>query len=145
MLVHRSRLRQSVCRYLIAIPPFLLLSSLPSTSQSLDEEARRSTTSAPAQLNIGLLVVVYKSTLAYVGTSHNRLLGMMMAAHEINNKFDGIADDLLPETRIGMEWFDDRSSAAIALQGALEQSIYTFGGEGAHAVIGPGSSGSAIK
>ena len=49
-----------------------------------------------------------------------RLGAFLMAIDEINNKTDGIADDLLPKTRLDFVLRDSRRDNLAALIGALE-------------------------
>ena len=93
-----------------------------------------------ATLNIGFLHPVYRETLAYDGGGHLRLVGSLMAIEAIN------ADpDILPDTVVKFEFLDSKRSSGVALQGAMDHATSSFGNDGAHAVVGPASSGPSMN
>ncbi len=69
-----------------------------------------------------------------------RLTAFVMAIREINNKTDGIADNLLPNTELLFAVRDSKRDAASAFKGARQLALETFGGLGVSAVIGAASS-----
>ena len=69
-----------------------------------------------------------------------RLTAFVMAIREINNKTDGIVDDLLPNTTLQFAVRDSKRDAASAFAGARQLALETFGGLGVSAVIGAASS-----
>jgi hypothetical protein len=93
-----------------------------------------------ATLNIGFLHPVYRETLAYDAGGHLRLVGSLMAIEAIN------ADpDILPDTVVKFEFLDSKRSSGVALQGAMDHATSSFGNDGAHAVVGPASSGPSMN
>jgi ABC-type branched-subunit amino acid transport system substrate-binding protein len=67
--------------------------------------------------------------------------GFLMAINEINDKTDGIHDDLLPNTKIVFEYVDSKRSSSYALAGAYYLGNEAFDGQGADVVLGASSSG----
>ena len=70
-----------------------------------------------------------------------RYVAFVQAIQEINNKTDGIADNLLPNTRIEFTQRDSKRDDATAFFEARELVIEAFGGQGVDAVVGAASSG----
>ena len=70
-----------------------------------------------------------------------RFTAFVQAIREINNKSDGIADDLLPNTHIVFTSRDSKRADAFAYDGAQQLANSAFGGLGVSAVIGAASSG----
>ena len=68
------------------------------------------------------------------------MLGVYHALEEINNKSDGVADELLPRTRLEFAFFDSKCSATHGLTGATYLTQHAFGGTGVKAIIGAGCS-----
>ena len=68
------------------------------------------------------------------------VLGVYHALEEINNKSDGVADELLPRTRLEFAFFDSKCSATHGLTGATYLTQHAFGGTGVKAIIGAGCS-----
>ena len=64
-----------------------------------------------------------------------RVASFLLAIAEINDKSDGVADDLLPNTRIEVALADSRRDADVAQQAALSL-LQGFGGEGVSAIVG---------
>eukprot|EP00966_Prymnesium_polylepis_P043780 1014842-Prymnesium_polylepis.1 len=69
-------------------------------------------------------------------------LGVYQAMHEINNKSDGVADNLLPGTRLMFAYRDSKCDATESLSAAL-QLTNAFGGAGVSALVGAGCSGAS--
>jgi hypothetical protein len=94
-----------------------------------------------AALSIGLLHPIFVDSgegFAYDQEGHNQMIGSLMAIEEINNKLDGIEDDLLPNTIVRFEIYDSRKSDNYAIQGAVHHMSV-----GANAVVGPATSGAS--
>ncbi|KAL1502937.1 hypothetical protein AB1Y20_011008 [Prymnesium parvum] len=73
-----------------------------------------------------------------------RFAAFQLALREINNKSDGLADQLLPRTRLLFTWRDSQRSDAASVEGAFELTRSAFGGAGVHAIVGAASSGPSI-
>eukprot|EP00966_Prymnesium_polylepis_P264299 6105502-Prymnesium_polylepis.1 len=73
-------------------------------------------------------------------------VGVYQAVRELNNKTDGVADHLLPDTRFDLFFQDSKCDASHAVFGALhllrEQSS---GGAGADVIVGAGCSSPSIS
>ena len=65
---------------------------------------------------------------------------MHQAGIEINDKTDGVADDLLPNTRIEVVFYDSKCDATEGMTGALSLTRNTLA-QGIDAIIGAGCSG----
>jgi hypothetical protein len=94
-----------------------------------------------AALSIGLLHPIFVDSgegFAYDQEGHNQMIGSLMAIEEINNKLDGIEDDLLPNTIVRFEIYDSRKSDNYAIQGAVHHMS-----AGAMCVVGPATSGAS--
>ena len=70
-----------------------------------------------------------------------RYTAFVQAIREINNKTDGIADDLLPQTKLIFTARDSKRDDASAFLGARELTTDAFGGLGVSCVVGAASSG----
>ena len=97
-------------------------------------------------LRIGALFPMLKSSGSLDQSGMLRLGAFLMAIDEINNKTDGIADDLLPKTRLDFVLRDSRRDNLAALIGALELVGtcgvgHSGGSSGIVAAIGAASSG----
>eukprot|EP00966_Prymnesium_polylepis_P182730 4233696-Prymnesium_polylepis.1 len=53
-------------------------------------------------------------------------VGVIQALREINNKTDGVADDVLPHTQIEFAYYDSRCSASDGMAGALSLTRTAF-------------------
>jgi ABC-type branched-subunit amino acid transport system substrate-binding protein len=67
-------------------------------------------------------------------------VGVYQALLEINNKTDGVADDLLPHTSLLFAYRDDNCDSNSGLAGALQLTRNAFNGEGVDVIIGAGCS-----
>ncbi len=70
-----------------------------------------------------------------------RFVAFVQAIREINNKTDGVADHLLPSTRIEFTHRDSKRDGATTFFEARALATTAFGGRGVHAVVGAASSG----
>ena len=84
-------------------------------------------------------------TGAYDKGGHNRLVGAVMAFNEINDKTDGQADTLLPNTQLKFEFIDSQRSSAAAVAGATNLIDNAFDGSGIDVVVGPASSDPSMR
>lgn len=66
------------------------------------------------------------------------LAAFLMAVREVNDKADGIADDLLPSSRLVFAAHDTRGIYNSALRAAVALTQTSFGGRGVLGVVGPG-------
>ena len=78
--------------------------------------------------------------LPIVGSSWSPRLGVYQALTELNNKSDGIADDLLPSVRLAFAFRDSKCNSNTALAEMLDLSRSAFGGRGVQVVVGAGCS-----
>ena len=65
---------------------------------------------------------------------------MYQALREINNKTDGVTDNLLPRTRLRFAYLDSKCDSSHALVGALHLARDAFAGAGVIALVGAGCS-----
>eukprot|EP00966_Prymnesium_polylepis_P168120 3887074-Prymnesium_polylepis.1 len=70
-------------------------------------------------------------------------VGAYQAFSDINNKTDGVADDLLPNTRLEFAYHDSKCDANEGLNGALALTRDAFT-EGIDAIVGAGCSGASV-
>ena len=70
-----------------------------------------------------------------------RFVAFVQAIQEINNKTDGVADHLLPNTRIAFTQRDSKRDGATAFFEARALVTQAFGGQGVDAIVGAASSG----
>ena len=98
----------------------------------------------PATVRVGCLSPSFKTAAAGLGTDDSgikRFSSFYLALKEINNKTDGVWDDLLPNTTLQFAWVDSKRDDAAALFGALELATNAFSSEGVVGVVGAASSG----
>ena len=67
--------------------------------------------------------------------------GVIQAVRELNNKSDGVADGLLPRTRLYVAFRDSKCDSTAALSSALHLVQDAFDGDSVSAIIGAGCSG----
>ena len=67
-----------------------------------------------------------------------------MAIEEINNKSDGVADDLLPNVQLLLAFRDSKCDPTFGNIGAFELLHHSFDGAGVHALVGAGCSSASI-
>eukprot|EP00966_Prymnesium_polylepis_P256236 5918833-Prymnesium_polylepis.1 len=72
-------------------------------------------------------------------------VGVYQAIREINNKNDGVADDLLPGTQLQFAYRDSKCDSTHALTSALDLEGNVFKGAGVSAIIGAGCSASSVS
>eukprot|EP00966_Prymnesium_polylepis_P202636 4694530-Prymnesium_polylepis.1 len=94
-----------------------------------------------AVMRLGLLLPMFATEAAGFGAiSWSPRAGAYQALQEINNKSDGVADDLLPNTQLRLATTDSKCDSAQALMGALHLIQNAFNGQGVNAIIGAGCS-----
>ncbi|KAL1508443.1 hypothetical protein AB1Y20_004546 [Prymnesium parvum] len=71
-------------------------------------------------------------------------LGVYQALREINNKSDGVADELLPNTNLVFAYRDSKCDATVAISGSLQLISSAFDGQGVSAIIGGGCSSASV-
>ena len=74
-----------------------------------------------------------------------RMHGFLMALREINNKTDGIGDNLLPNTTLKLAARDSKRDTGAAFFGALHLCDRAFGDAGVHVFVGAASSAPSIQ
>ncbi|KAL1498936.1 hypothetical protein AB1Y20_013457 [Prymnesium parvum] len=97
-------------------------------------------------VRVGVLLPAFGTAAAgYLPVSWTPLLGVYQALREINNKSDGVADELLPNTQLLFSYRDSKCDDTAGLTGALHLTREAFGGEGVSAIIGAGCSGASVS
>ncbi|KAL1515069.1 hypothetical protein AB1Y20_004134 [Prymnesium parvum] len=95
---------------------------------------------------LGVLLPLFASAdSAYAPFSWSPVAAVLKAVRELNNKSDGVFDAILPETQLHVAYLDSKCDPALALQGALQLTRTSFGGEGVSAIIGAGCSDAAAS
>ncbi|KAL1512046.1 hypothetical protein AB1Y20_005320 [Prymnesium parvum] len=70
--------------------------------------------------------------------------GAYQALAELNDKGDGVADELLPHTQLWLAFRDSKCDSTYGLTGALHLTQNSFDGQGVRAIIGAGCSAASI-
>ena len=92
-------------------------------------------------VRLGMLLPMFGTEkLGYPTLSWSPRVGVYQALRELNNKSDGVADHLLPNTQLQVAYRDSHCDGSGGLSGALELTSQVFGGEGVSAIIGAGCS-----
>ena len=102
----------------------------------------------PATVNIGGLFPMFKTSAASYAkdaSGIDRFSAFKLAIDEINDKTDGVADTLLPNTQLRFAYRDSKRDDGSAFSGALELTRDTFGGAGVSAIVGAASSGPSMS
>ena len=95
-------------------------------------------------INIGVLLPLFQKGTSSLFDWSPRV-GTYQALRELNDKNDGVADDLLPNTQLRVAYADSACDPTDGLTGAVHLTQYAFGGEGVSAIIGTGCSGAAMS
>ena len=101
-----------------------------------------------SQVRLGALFPMFKTQAASYSmdaSGIDRFSAFKLAIDEINNKTDGVADDLLPNTQLVYAYRDSKRDDGSAFFGALELTQDTFGGQGVSAIVGAASSGPSMS
>ncbi|KAL1499616.1 hypothetical protein AB1Y20_011815 [Prymnesium parvum] len=97
---------------------------------------------AAKQVRLGVLLPMFGTeAVGYSVYSWSPRVGVYQALREINNKSDGVADELLPHTQLRFAFRDSRCDSAVAMLGALDLTRNAFSSLGVSAIIGAGCSG----
>eukprot|EP00966_Prymnesium_polylepis_P044191 1024304-Prymnesium_polylepis.1 len=107
----------------------------------------RSAAAAPAEVRLGALFSMFRTQAASYSIDSSgirRFSSFVMALREINDKSDGIADELLPNTQLKFSFRDSKRDDSSSFFGALELTRDAFGGAGVSAIIGAASSGPSM-
>eukprot|EP00966_Prymnesium_polylepis_P323212 7379420-Prymnesium_polylepis.1 len=72
-------------------------------------------------------------------------MGWYQALREINNKSDGVADRLLPRTRIEIAYRDSKCDPPSALRATMTLIRDVFDGAGVHMILGAACSGASTR
>ena len=97
------------------------------------------------EVRFGLLLPMFGTqSTGFVRETWSPLLGVYQALQEINNKSDGVADDLLPNTRLRFAYSDTKCDPTASLAAALHVTRDVFDGRGVSAIIGAGCSGASV-
>eukprot|EP00966_Prymnesium_polylepis_P280195 6473822-Prymnesium_polylepis.1 len=94
-------------------------------------------------VRIGALFPIFKTAAAGYGLDASgvrRFTSFYLALKEINDKNDGVADDLLPNTQLLFAFRDSKRDDGSAFLGALDHASNVFGGDGVSGIIGAASS-----
>ena len=102
------------------------------------------TASVPV-VRIGVLLAVFgPETSNYAAHSDwSSYPGVWHALLELNDKTDGVADDLLPDTQLLFAFRDSKCDGTFGLSGALELTR-AFDGAGVSAIVGAACSGASV-
>ena len=92
-------------------------------------------------VRLGLLLPMFGTMAAgYTALSWSPRVGAYQALREMNDKADGVADDLLPNTQLRFAYGDSKCNSATTLQATLQLTTQAFQGSGVSAIIGAGCS-----
>eukprot|EP01041_Mallomonas_annulata_P013776 gene13776-29293_t len=97
----------------------------------------------PKSAQIGLIapkVSLFGSTVAINLAGNQAIAATIMAIREINNKTDGIADDILPNTILKLAFRSPRLDYLKAIQAAIDFSSSSFNGTGILGMVGTAGS-----
>ena len=98
---------------------------------------------AVTAVRIGVLLPMFVGTFSPLWAVSSRS-ATHMAMLELNNKSDGIADHLLPDTRLEFAFADPKCESQYGLLSALQMVEGAFNGMGVSAVVGTGCSVSSV-
>eukprot|EP01041_Mallomonas_annulata_P010083 gene10083-21015_t len=92
----------------------------------------------PQTINVGVIASPFTTTGTIITDGTHQIAAIIMALKEINDKTDGIHDDLLPHTQIKFALRAPAQNFLRGLEAAQDMSTDVFGGKGIKAVIGAG-------
>ena len=110
--------------------------------------AANSHAAAPATARIGALFPMWLSEdEGYVADSWGVgcFSAFRLALSEINNKTDGIADGLLPDTQLQYALRDSKCDDKWGILGAVQLTQNTFDQQGVHAIVGAACSSASLS
>jgi len=94
------------------------------------------------EVRLGVLLPMFASEAAgYEPFAWSPRNGVLQAIREVNDKTDGVADDLLPNVSLVFRYMDSKCDSALGLALALRLTRDAFDGKGVDAIIGAGCSG----
>ena len=97
-------------------------------------------------VRIGVVLSMFATEVAdFAPVAWSPRMGVFQALRELNNKTDGVADVLLPDTRVQFAFQDSKCDSAQALVATLRLTQDAFAGEGVHAIIGASCSSASIS
>ena len=118
-------------------------------AQSAAADNSRPPQTAPArvtEVRLGVLMPVFGTKAAgYPRLPWSPLDSVYQAFREINNKSDGVADHLLPGTKLAFSLRDSKCDARAGLSGVLSLMRDGFGGLGVSAIVGADCSGPTLS
>lgn len=92
------------------------------------------------EVRVGILLPMFLgSRHVYSGTRH----AVYQALREVQNRSDGVADDLLPNTTLLFTFTDSKCDGSTSVTGVHNLMRSSFGGAGVHAIIGAACSGAS--
>ena len=99
-----------------------------------------------AVVRLGLLLPAFENKNAGYGPiwPWSPRVGVYQALQEINNKTDGVADNLLPSTHLQFAHRDSKCDGTEGLMSAIHMIQSSFDGAGVSALIGPACSSGAL-
>ena len=99
-----------------------------------------------SEVHLGVMLPMFGTQNAgYAPLSWSPRVGVYQALREINNKTDGVEDELLPNTKLVFAYRDSKCDRSVGLQSALSLTQRSFHGEGVRAIIGCGCSGASLQ
>lgn len=96
---------------------------------------------ATHDLRVGALFPIFRSDGAIDNAGVQRLHGALLAISELNDKTDGLYDDVLPDVQIKLAHYDTMRDPARGFRGAMRLAQRPFANSGVHAYLGAASSG----
>ena len=93
------------------------------------------------EVHLGVLLPMFGTVAAgYSAITWSARGGAYQALRELNDKSDGVDDELLPNTQLRFAYRDSKCDSTSALQATLQLTQYVFQGSGVSAIIGAGCS-----
>ncbi|KAL3904217.1 MAG: hypothetical protein SGPRY_011371, partial [Prymnesium sp.] len=97
-------------------------------------------------VRLGVLLPMFRTAVAnYSAVDWSPRAGVYQALQEINDKSDGVSDELLPNTQLWFAYRDSKCDSTKALTDALHLTQFAFGGKGVSAIIGAGCSEASVS
>jgi len=93
------------------------------------------------EVHLGVLLGMFGTEdVGYSAITWSARGGAYQALRELNDKSDGVDDELLPNTQLRFAYRDSKCDSTSALQATLQLTQYVFQGSGVSAIIGAGCS-----
>jgi len=96
----------------------------------------------PADVRLGVLLPMFRSDGTSAGWFPRS--GVYQAVRELNNKSDGVADELLPNTTLRVSYRDSKCDPGVGLRSAIELTRDAFSQAGVQAIVGAGCSSASV-